>query len=150
MWNHQTTTASFTPYTSGEMNSAPGQPSGASKLCLSCHDGTVALDNFQGVTNGTNLMTGTTLISTDLGNDHPISFDYTASLATTDGELYDPTTTAGATGKQTVLGGTIQADLLFTNQVQCATCHDVHDSGNETLLTISNVNSQLCLTCHMK
>ena len=43
LWNHEMSQATYTPYTSSTKKAAVGQPSGASKLCLSCHDGTVAL-----------------------------------------------------------------------------------------------------------
>src|SRR3954451_17667369 len=43
LWNHALSSATYTPYTSSTIKAAVGQPTGASKLCLSCHDGTVAL-----------------------------------------------------------------------------------------------------------
>ena len=74
-----------------------GQPSGASKLCLSCHDGVTALDSFAGAT-GTTLIgtigTGAGDLTTDLSSSHPISFTYDDALATTDGSLHPPTTTS--------------------------------------------------------
>ena len=145
LWNHQATVASFTLYTSTTLDATVGQPAGNSKLCLSCHDGTVALENFGGVTTGTNTISGGALIGTDLSDDHPISFDYTTALATTDGGLFDPSTASSG------LGGTIAADILFGNSMECATCHDVHNAaGNPSLLTITNAASALCLTCHSK
>ncbi len=145
LWNHQLSNASYTPYSSNTLTAAVGQPDGISKLCLSCHDGTVALDNFGVTTTGTNFITGAGLIGTDLNNDHPVSFTYDANLANLDGELYDPTITNSG------LGGTINADMLFGGKLQCASCHDVHNStGIDKLLLISNDASALCLTCHNK
>jgi len=148
LWNHEVTaTATFTLYNSPSFDGAAtiGQPSGASKLCLSCHDGTVAMDNFGGRTNGGDFMTGSELVGTDLSNDHPISFTYDAALASTDGGLYDPTSANSG------LGGTINDDLLLAGQLQCSSCHDVHNGGNlNNLLRISNAGSALCLTCHNK
>jgi predicted CXXCH cytochrome family protein len=147
LWNHEVTgVTNFTPYSSTEMQSAPGQPNNQSKLCLSCHDGTVALDNFSGNTTGTNFIPANRDVGTDLSDDHPISFAYTAALATSDIELWDPTDN----GHLTALGGTIQADLLFGDNLECASCHDVHNSGNTALLLVENTNSQFCLTCHKK
>jgi len=41
--------------------------------------------------------------------------------------------------------------MLIGGQVQCASCHDVHNgSGVEKLLRKTNVASALCLTCHNK
>ena len=77
LWNHAlSATATYTMYSSATMNAVTtGQPDGSSKLCLSCHDGTVALENFGGVTSGTHLMTGNAAVGSgaNLSNDHPIS-----------------------------------------------------------------------------
>jgi len=144
LWNHEITTATFTPYSSSTMDATVGQPDGASKLCLSCHDGTVALDSFNGAAGG-QYISGNDLIGTDLSNDHPVSIVYDSSLASTDGGLFDPSTTSSG------LGGTINSDMLFNSKLQCSSCHDVHNSTNiGKLLVKSNSNSALCLTCHNK
>lgn len=149
LWNHATTASTFTPYSSSTLDATDvGQPSASSLACLSCHDGTVALDSFGGVT-GTILMGtingGVADLGINLGNDHPVSFTYNTALAGNDSGLYDPSVDT------TPLGGTIAADLLFGDQLECASCHDVHnDAGNTSLLTIDNAGSALCLTCHNK
>ncbi|MCJ7553471.1 MAG: hypothetical protein MUO34_06265 [Ignavibacteriaceae bacterium] len=144
LWNHETTTTVFTLYTSSTIDATVGQPDASSKLCLSCHDGTVALENFGGTTTGTNFIS-TGDLGTTLTDDHPISFTYNTALATADGGLFDP-----ATGT-TALGGTIANDLLIGDKLQCSSCHDVHNEYNNTsLLKIDNDASALCLTCHDK
>ena len=145
LWNHEVSTAAFTLYTGGgTLDATLGQPSAQSMLCLSCHDGTVALDSYGGST-GSEFITGSGLVGTDLSDDHPISFTYDATLAGLDGALHDPSTALSG------LGGTIDADLLFGGQMQCASCHDVHGSaGYASLLRIENAGSALCLTCHDK
>lgn len=145
LWNHESTTASFTTYTSASMNATTGQPDASSKLCLSCHDGTVAVDNFSGTTTGTTFLSGNSSLDTDLSDDHPVSFTYDATLASNDGGLKDPSIANSG------LGGTIANDMLIGGQVQCASCHDVHNSSGATSLLIkSNAASALCLTCHTK
>jgi len=145
LWNHELTTSTFTLYTSPTLDATLGQPTGSSKLCLSCHDGSVALENFSGATTGTHFITGGTLLGTDLSDDHPISFVYNTALATTDGGLNDPSVALSG------LGGTIAEDMLFGGTMQCASCHDVHNSaGVNDLLLKSNSASALCLTCHAK
>ena len=145
LWNHAVTNATFTPYSSGTLNAVVGQPDGSSKLCLSCHDGTVALENFGGVTNGTQFITGAALVGTNLSNDHPVSFTYDATLAANDGGLFNPTTT------QSGLGGTITNTMLTAGKMQCSSCHDVHNgAGIAGLLLKTNASSALCLTCHDK
>lgn len=138
LWNHRVSVATYTTYTSSTLNATMGQPSGTSKLCLSCHDGTVALQDFGSVTNGTTFITGTANVGTDFTNDHPVSFTYNAALVTADGGLKASTDVN-------------VAKLLFNGQVECASCHDVHNSsGISKLLRVSNAGSALCLTCHNK
>jgi predicted CXXCH cytochrome family protein len=149
LWNHEVTAvAAYTLYSSTTLNATLGQPNGLSRLCLSCHDGTVALENFGGASGGTNFVTaGNGLVGDGLGDistEHPIGFDYTTALATADGELHDPSTQASG------LGGTITADLLFSDSLECASCHDVHGTGNSYLLRVDNAGSAFCLTCHDK
>lgn len=145
LWNHELTSATFATYSSATMDAITGQPDASAKLCLSCHDGTVAVDNFGDQTNGTHFIGGNANLGTDLSGDHPISFTYDAALASVDAGLFDPTTTMSG------MGGSIDQDMLIGAQVQCASCHDVHNgSGIDKLLRISNAASALCLTCHNK
>jgi predicted CXXCH cytochrome family protein len=145
LWNHELTATVFTLYSTTSLDATDlGQPDGISKLCLSCHDGSVALDSFGGNT-GTNFIVSTADMGDDLSNDHPISFTYDTTLSTTDGELLDPSTALSG------LGGTIEVDLLSGGKMECSSCHDVHNStGLANLLVMSNVGSALCLTCHDK
>jgi predicted CXXCH cytochrome family protein len=152
LWNHQTTSvAGYTLYDSPTFDGSTTitDPSASSRLCLSCHDGTVALENFGGVTTGTNYIDAAYRIGgasgNDLSTDHPISFEYSDALAISDDGLHQPTTTNSG------LGGTIDEDMLFGSKMECASCHDVHNKyGVSHLLKMSNVNSELCLTCHNK
>ncbi|MBI2522626.1 MAG: cytochrome c3 family protein [Bdellovibrio sp.] len=139
LWNHAVTTATFTPYSSSTLNASVGQPTGVSKLCLSCHDGTVAADSFGGRL-GTHIVDN---IGTDLRDHHPVSFVYDSALAVADGALFDPTI------QPTVLGGTIASDLLVGGRLECSSCHDVHNRyDNNELLKINDSGSALCLACH--
>lgn len=148
LWNHdESVVASYTLYASSTLDATMAQPSGESKLCLGCHDGTVALDSFGGAAGGTFMGTFApdANFDTTLADDHPVSFTYNAALAIADIELEDPDV------KVTALGGTVSQDLLFGGQLECASCHDVHNTkGNAGLLQIDNANSALCLTCHKK
>lgn len=164
LWNHAVTTATYTLYSSGTLNAGPlAQPSGVSKLCLSCHDGTVAIDSFGGAT-GSNFMTGPKAVGAaaqgSLANDHPIGFTYDTAVATADGALYDPATrnvTIG-TGGDRSKAGTVASLMLFNGRLECASCHDVHNSftannGTGTgapLLRVTKAGSAICLTCHNK
>ena len=153
LWNHAVTTATYTVYSGSTLNATVGQPTGVSKLCLSCHDGTVAIDSYGG-------NTGTTLVDainpaantgTDLADDHPISFAYDSALAAADGELVDPSAD-GDTDPNTV-GMAAPFLPLFNGSMQCASCHDVHNTvsaGNPSLLLKTTAGSAICLTCHQK
>lgn len=145
LWNHALTVATFTPYASSTLDASVGQPDGVSLVCLSCHDGTVALDAFGSTPGVIEFMpAGARLLGTDLANDHPVSFTYDTALASADGGLFDPAITASG------LGGTIEQDFLRSGKVQCASCHNPHDVANGKFLRKDNTGSALCLTCHDK
>ena len=121
-----------------------GQPTGPSKLCLGCHDGSYSVFAFIPDSQAV-------FEAGDLASSHPISFTYDDALATADGDLKQPSTVASG------LGGTIQEDLLDSkDQMQCTSCHDVHTSGyGEYLLkydvdAASEHEALLCRSCHNK
>ena len=152
LWDHASTTFStYTLYSNaaGTLQSSPGQPTGLSKVCLSCHDGTVALDAFGGVGGSTQMAsTAAGYIGTDLSDDHPISIDYNTTLANADGELVDPSGD-GDTDANTV-GAATPYLPLYSGSLECQSCHDVHDNDNAPFLRMSNSSSLLCLKCHTK
>lgn len=152
LWNHALSTATYTLYTTSTMNATAGQPGGVSKLCLSCHDGTVAINSFGGTT-GTTMMSGASMLGTNLTNDHPIGITYDAALVTADGAL-NPITNAVTIGSGTkTKPGTIASNMLYAGKLECASCHDVHNTftaGTANLLKVSAAGSAICLTCHNK
>ena len=146
LWNHESSISAYTLYSGFSIDHTPGAPAGISKLCLGCHDGTVALEDFGGVTTGIVMITGSKLVGTDLSGNHPISFTYSVASGA-DAEIYVGTTATP--------GGTIDSELLNnTDRMECSSCHDVHNTANgglnSFLLRIDNANSALCLACHDK
>jgi predicted CXXCH cytochrome family protein len=141
LWNHELPTMVYTPYSSSTMGSTPGQPTGSSKVCLSCHDGTIALGRlFRSTLPGAGgKIKGRANLTTDLSDDHPISFDYTRNLAAENSELADPTTLKSAGVK-----------LDNHGQLQCTTCHDPHGTEFPQFLVADNAFSGLCIICHIK
>lgn len=143
LWNRRVGT-SYTPYTSSTRKSLAGQPNGASLLCLSCHDGTIALGEVRNrgtaISMAGGAMTGNPLLGTDLSNDHPVSFVYDAALVSARGELASPTTLARPS----------KVRLDASNRMQCTACHDPHDNTNGKFLVVANTASALCNTCHVK
>lgn len=179
-----------------------------SLACLSCHDGTQAMNvvinapgsgGYTPTTGGTwaGTWTGTALtaspvgslsnagivnIGTDLQNDHPVGIQYagggylsSANLNVTnvaaagtkgDADFVTPTVTGNATTAQfwveTGTTGRQKTDLILYTRteatvgnvaqpfVECASCHDPHNTTNGTFLRTSNANSGLCLACHTK
>lgn len=152
LWNHALSTATYQLYASPTLNATMGQPGGGSKLCLSCHDGTVAINSFGGTTGTTFIGTGDK-IGPDLRGEHPIGFTYDAALATADASLKNPTTTTVTIGAGTTTKtGTLAAVMLFGGKMECASCHDVHNTftNGGKLLKIPAAGSAICTTCHAK
>lgn len=155
LWNHGTSTAVYTLYSSPTLDSSVGQPNGNSKLCLSCHDGTVAVDSFGGMT-GSTFISAANNLSNNLKSSHPIGMTYDGALVTKDGSLRDPgntNVTIGASGQQK--SGTIASVLLYNGKMECESCHDVHNTftvggAGTGLIKMSQAGSADCLTCHNK
>lgn len=147
LWSHATTTGPFTPYTSPTFNAGLHQPDGVSLACLSCHDGTVAINQLiSGVsgTNGTIFIDPVAQIGPDLHTTHPISFTYDSALAVADGGIEDPLTyhigdakdatklTINVAPVPSAWSGTslssksIDEAMLVAHKMQCSSCHDVH------------------------
>ena len=179
LWNRDDPTTTYDHYNSDTLSSViKDQDSRAvnaeSLICLSCHDGTIAvgdLINTGGVTpdnnttfvgdmylgSGPGPVTGASLASpganNDLRDDHPISFSYTAVV------------TATAANNEFNADTDVEPDLLLygTDQrVECGTCHDPHvnyltgfgfpgaDGDYAPFLRMKNDRSRMCLTCHIK
>ena len=138
VWSHTLSTAVYTIYESSSLDAVVGQPTGSSKLCLSCHDGTVALTDTVFAPGGgdTYISSEVGNLSTDLSNDHPISFVYSAALAAGDIQIKPPSSLPG------------EFRLSTSDELQCSTCHDPHDNKHGKFLVASNQGSALCIVCH--
>ncbi len=169
LWNHALpdVNPAYTMYENGPGAPAVGPkasqavlngmtPGSTSLLCLSCHDGSIAVNEYGNVdqpalsvSHGTTRMTTSYQIGKDmyLGNHHPIGFNYD------DAQLMD--TEIRSADSAMLTPTTFVRDHLYGNgtaSLECATCHAVHNKGNtgEKLLWRSDQNSELCLTCHDK
>lgn len=146
LWNRSSAGAIYTPYRSTTVKARIGQPTGSSTLCLSCHDGTVAMGKLRSRATEVRLLGGVssmaanrTNLGIDLSDDHPISFTYDSSLVSlSGGELREPAALPP------------QVKLDRTHQLQCTTCHSVHDNTYGSFLVMDNRGSALCVTCHSK
>ena len=142
MWNQNLPGTVYTLYESSTLEAVLNQPTGASRLCLSCHDGTLALGNLRSParTGSTSLgsLSGQTVLGVDLSDDHPVSFLYDAALALKRGELADPS----------MLVHEVRLDK--TGQLQCTACHEPHDNRYRNFLSVDDRGGGLCITCHQE
>ncbi len=155
LWNHDPTLAVYALYDSPTFDIAvPGQPAALSKFCLSCHDGTIALDSYTNHVGATKISLTADVgpnLGTNLSNDHPVSFLYNGDLVTA-----DTTTGGGVVGLVTPASTSevVAGIPLFDGMMECASCHDVHNKKGTTkgdgLLNSVNTGSALCLKCHIK
>jgi len=143
LWNLELPAVGLTYklYTSTTLKSQLNQPTGSSRLCLSCHDGLLSVGNLRVPPKGGPVtlgpLTGTSSLGTDLSKDHPVSFVYDSALAVSRGELADPLSLPRA----------IRLDQ--TGQMQCTSCHDPHEDRQPKFLRMdTGSGGGLCTTCH--
>jgi predicted CXXCH cytochrome family protein len=136
-WSHKLSETVYKIYQSSSLDAKVGQPTGASKLCLSCHDGTVALTHTtKGLGRDVFITPGAANLGTDLSDDHPISFVYSDSLSAEDVQIRPPSTLPK------------ELKLDRSNELQCTTCHDAHNNQFGHFLAMANQHSAMCTSCH--
>jgi len=140
LWNRELSGVTYQLYESTTLKAQVKQPTGGSRLCLSCHDGTLALGTLRRSQNGLQptlgALTGRTVLGTNLSGDHPVSFVYDSALAAGRGELADPLS----------LPKVLRLD--HNNELQCTSCHDAHEDRRPNFLRTDTRYGALCLTCH--
>jgi nitrate/TMAO reductase-like tetraheme cytochrome c subunit len=165
LWTHASTLQTFQVYSSPTFQGGTPSITGSSKACLSCHDGSIAINQSYS-TSGTNYTGGTAIYissgaiipdgtpANDLRNMHPIGFSYVTARAT-DTDLVDPSTAVpGVSGA----GNSIALTMLKNGNVECASCHDIHRTKGAAYSTAKSTSGimtiasgyQLCTTCHSK
>jgi len=149
LWGHETTeTRSFKTYDRSTLTSKPEQPNGATKLCLSCHDGTIAVGAIRGLSQSvpmSNVDGGGEIpggrksnLGTDLTGTHPVSIQFSQATAVNDKHLrwppYDPADKVG-----------VDSD----GYVQCTSCHDPHSSKSDKYpFWKKETFEDVCTVCH--
>ncbi len=146
LWNKAPSTHDFPGYTSSTMQSPVSfiRPQDASKLCLSCHDGTIALGET--VNEGTIPFVGASLLPasspSNLAGDQTLANDHPFGMAPQPG------------AEMTLPPAADAVHLDASGRVQCTSCHDPHveniDTTTGKFLVKSNAASNLCLSCHQK
>ena len=169
LWNHALATNATTKYiTYDQAGSATFNALGLGTLtlgssvaCLSCHDGSIAVNQSYGKStfNGNNSTAtnvpswaietagGATGTHNDLTIMHPIGVKYPLAQAADPGLNATPAIGSGTTLARMLKG---------PNQtMECASCHDIHRTigASGTIshnLIVDLEGGQLCLTCHNK
>lgn len=139
LWNRTFSGINYTLYNSRTLKGTVDQPTGDSRLCLSCHDGLLAMSNVRlPASNNFTLgkVTGNTSLGTDLSDDHPVSMHYDSSLAAQQGQLTDP---------QNLVP---EIHLDENQDLQCSACHDPHEATHPNFLRMDNQYGSLCTACH--
>lgn len=169
LWNRQAPSGPYTLYQSASLIGLPDQPGPSSLLCLSCHDGTLAVDlviNRPVFGIGTTRAPGThgrmTLTGADVWTDcgvhchgnGPLFHDATLKYLTTDMSNDHPVGIAYSSSPKLVPappGGKFANGVRLVNgKVECVSCHNPHDPAIPPFLVTSDENSALCYTCHLK
>ncbi len=142
LWNQTLSTNQYTLYPGATENPGTSTSVGrSSMLCLSCHDGSVAVG--QTVSLGMLQMTGalSANLGTSLEGSHPFSFQPQIKDA--------PSLVATLASSHTTKDNAVK---LINNNVECSTCHDVHNQFRDRrlpeFLVRDNSGGQLCFACH--
>ncbi len=152
LWNRKETGQYFRMYWSPTVDAytsqgAAPQPNGSSKLCLSCHDGTIALGSVLTggeirMAGGNTRMPGRTRFGHDLSGHHPVSFMVTDGLVSQNNAKGDVPLRYPAE---------IEADphvsLDRDGRMQCTSCHDPHKDLYGNFLR-APTEDDLCIACH--
>jgi len=194
LWNH--TLSTYGPYNTyssdsfnallsaagesiSDLGSATVSSFNVSNLCLSCHDGTIALASFYVSASVTGLpgsgatftpttgslagtpvanLAGTGVQIEDLSKSHPVNFPYTANLATKYGPgLVSPNSLASVDSAGEIPLYALNAATTGATPggyLECPTCHDPHNgtsnpSGFPFSRNFGSFTGSFCSACHM-
>ena len=155
--NAKTTYINYWSHTLNTYTSPKNAPNinGVSKMCLSCHDGTIAIgavrsrpqgiavtSSSQGLLSAEGRLTSVPgLIGTDLSGSHPISFVFDQRLAALNPSLIVPSDR--------------DVRLDRNGEMQCTSCHDPHDDSKANDQNNPDLHfwqkatfDEVCLACH--
>ncbi len=133
--------------------------SGPTKLCLSCHDGTVEIGKIHvpATTFDSTKITGSALIapSGDLKGTHPVAVPYPYN---TTQNTYNGITTGSlvTVSEYVALPSHVRiyadpsAPAPNNKGIECSSCHDPHDDTLGDYLRDAIAGSAICLDCHRK
>jgi hypothetical protein len=133
LWNHTLSVQTYTVYTSPSMVN-PAEPltgqMTVSNLCLSCHDGTVAINSFYedirtsnyqstiGAQTARFMPDGATIDASAQSKQHPVNFLYPSATDAANIGMRGAASNSSVDGNGNV--------PLYGGKMQCSTCHDPH------------------------
>lgn len=125
----------FSAFPFDPQNNPPAVDPRDSRFCLSCHDGTIAVNVLsQDQRTGSGAFLGYTPNNFCLERSHPIGIYYPLAQLRSKGRLKD-------------LSQLDPAVQLREGHVTCSSCHDSR-SQLPAKLVMSNGGSRLCFSCH--
>ncbi|MDF1561760.1 MAG: cytochrome c3 family protein [Deltaproteobacteria bacterium] len=159
LWNRDLPDKPFLQYTSPSSDAEDREPvrplTGTSRLCMACHDGTIALGAVKsqretismiGTEAGRIPSKSASALGHDLSGSHPVSMQVTPGQISANNardSLLVPLESMKADSEVRLDG---------SDQLQCTTCHDPHDDSN---FAGSGVHfyrkasfSDVCTVCH--
>lgn len=145
LWNQTLSTQTYTLPSSKNMQNKQVQPElgKSSSLCLSCHDGTVAVG--QSAASGNMRVSGvmSSIIDTRMDLSHPFSLQLPMK------DSPHLATGLAASNKTRDVTDSVQ---FIEGNVECTTCHNPHiqavDKHSQKFLVRDNIKGALCLSCH--
>ena len=143
LWNRHNPVTHYRIYRSTTTDARIGQPGPSSKMCLSCHDGSIAL----GLTLDRPLTdpirmthpflpSGPSNLTNDLSDDHPIGFRYDRVLSNRDPQIRPPQLVDH------------RIKLGERGELECVACHEPHNNELGNFLRITEREGAICVTCH--
>lgn len=174
LWNRSTDTSSFTMYDSATIDTTlPTTPNSYSLICLSCHDGSLAVDSIVNAPGSGYATSGPWYgkaaaplhyqLKAGAGNcgechTGGIAHDQDAVYIGTNlsddhpvGMTYPTAMEDAAFNLPPDLDkGWTGSIKLYNGRVECPSCHNVHDPTVRPFLRESNAQSALCKVCHIK
>ncbi len=141
LWNRYNPQTHYRIYQSSTTDARIDQPGPESKMCLSCHDGSVALGLVRSrdaeiPLNHPFMPTGPSNLTTDLSDDHPVGLRFDRQLASRDPQLRVPQLADS------------RIRLGERGELECTACHDAHNNELGDFLRLPTREGVLCLTCH--
>ena len=147
LWSQTLSTQTYSLYSSTTLHNTGQMPTlgGASSLCLSCHDGTVAVGQTQPF--GSVQMNGSMYLNDVFGTNLQGSHPFSLRLPMVDAPDLVPSLTTSHT-----TADPLKQVQLINNDVECTSCHTPHNQSIDALsanfLVRDSSNGQLCLSCH--